>query len=50
VFYNFVRVRKTLRMSPVMAAGVADRLWSMDDIVALIDRREDMRTGRLLVG
>lgn len=50
VFYNFVRMHKTLRMTPAMAAGVSDRLWSMDDIVALIDRREDMRTGRLLVG
>lgn len=36
-FYNFCRVHKTLRMSPAMAAGIADRLWSMDDIVAKID-------------
>jgi IS1 family transposase len=37
VFYNFVRQHKTLRMSPAMAAGAADRLWSVEDIVALID-------------
>jgi len=36
-FYNFVRVHKTLRMSPAMAAGITDRLWSMEDIVAKID-------------
>src|SRR5665213_35908 len=50
LWYNFVRMHKTLRMSPAMAAGVTDRLWSMDDIVALIDRREDIRTGRAMVG
>src|SRR5882762_8155847 len=37
VFYNFVRIHKTLRMTPAMAAEISDRLWSMDDIVALID-------------
>ena len=39
VFYNFVRIHKTLRMTPAMVAGVADRLWPMEDIVALIDAR-----------
>jgi hypothetical protein len=40
VFYNFVRQHKTLRMSPALAAGISDRLWSMDDIVALIHAAE----------
>jgi hypothetical protein len=37
VFHNFVRVHKTLRVTPAMAAGVTDRLWEWADIVALID-------------
>lgn len=37
VWYNFIRVHKTLRMSPAMAAGVADKLWSMADLVAMMD-------------
>lgn len=39
-FYNFVRIHKTLRMTPAMAAGIAHRLWSMEDIVALVDAAE----------
>ena len=27
--YNLVRVHKTLRVTPAMAAGVTDRLWSL---------------------
>ena len=39
VFYNFVKTHSAHRLSPAMAAGVADRLWSMEDIAALIDTR-----------
>jgi IS1 family transposase len=39
VYYNFARIHKSLRVSPAMAAGISDRLWSMEDIVALIDAR-----------
>jgi IS1 family transposase len=37
--YNFCRIHKTLRISPAMAANVSDRLWSIEDIVNLIDAR-----------
>jgi hypothetical protein len=39
-FYNFVRIHKTLRVSPAMAAGLTTRLWDMKDIVALIEKAE----------
>jgi hypothetical protein len=32
--YNFIKIHRTLRMSPAMAAGVTDRLWSVEDLVA----------------
>jgi len=33
--YNFARIHKTLRVAPPMAAGVSDRVWSIEDIVSL---------------
>lgn len=39
-YYNFVKVHKTLRMSPAMAAGVTDRLWEMADLVAIVEAAE----------
>jgi len=35
MYYNFVRIHQTLRVTPAMAAGVSDRLWEVSDIVAL---------------
>lgn len=43
VFYNFVRIHTTLKMTPAMKAGVSDRLWSMEDIVGLVDDQEVRR-------
>src|SRR5229473_1821448 len=31
--YNLVRLHKTLRVTPAMAAGVVDRLWSIEELV-----------------
>jgi IS1 family transposase len=41
LWYNFVRIHKTLRTSPAMAAGIESRLWSMEDVVALIDEHAE---------
>jgi len=40
MYYNFVRIHKTLRMSPAMAAGVTDSLWEIADIAKLVEDAE----------
>jgi len=35
--YNFCRIHQTLEVTPAMEAGVAEKLWSVDDIVDLVD-------------
>jgi len=32
-----------------MAAGIETRLWSMEDVVKLIESREDLQSGALMV-
>ena len=44
VWYNFVRIHKTLRVTPAMAAGITDQLWSMEDVVTLIDEAAERAT------
>jgi IS1 family transposase len=38
--YNYVRIHTTLRTSPAMAAGVSKTLWSMDDVVKVVEEWE----------
>jgi IS1 family transposase len=47
MFYNFCRIHKTLKVAPAMAAGVTDKLWNMEDIVALIDARDERKVRRI---
>ena len=35
--YNFCRIHKSLRYTPAMEARVSDKVWSIADIVALLD-------------
>ncbi len=44
--YNFIKIHRTLRVSPAMAAGVSDRLWSVEDLVALWEAYEQRRAER----
>ncbi len=41
VYYNFVRIHKTLKVSPAMAAGLTDKLWGWEDVIALIDAKQE---------
>jgi hypothetical protein len=40
VHYNFARIHGTLRKTPAMAAGLSDHVWSIEEIVRLLDRSE----------
>jgi IS1 family transposase len=36
--YNFCRVHQTLRVTPAMAAGIADHVWEIDELIALMPK------------
>jgi IS1 family transposase len=36
-FYNWTRIHSTLRVTPAMAAGLTDHVWSVEEIVGLMD-------------
>lgn len=35
--YNFARIHQTLRVTPAMEAGISDHVWSIEEIVGLLD-------------
>ncbi len=37
MYYNFVRIHKTLRVSPAMAAGITKKLWAVEDLARLLE-------------
>jgi len=48
-WYNFVKMHRTFKVRPALAAGVTDRLWSIDDLLALIgewDGKRRQKPGR----
>jgi IS1 family transposase len=38
--YNFCRVHQTLRVTPAMEAGITDHVWSLEEMVSLLNQRE----------
>ena len=39
--YNFVKIHKAIKTTPAMEAGVTSYLWSMEDIVMMMDTMEE---------
>jgi hypothetical protein len=37
LYYNFVRIHQTLKMSPAMATGISKWLWEMKDVVEMLE-------------
>ena len=37
MYYNFARIHQTLRVTPAMQAGVTDHVWTLDEIVNLLN-------------
>ena len=40
LYYNFVRMHHTIKMSPAMRAGITKRLWEMKDVVNMLEAWE----------
>jgi hypothetical protein len=34
--YNFCRIHQSLRVTPAMEAGIADHVWTLDEVIALL--------------
>jgi hypothetical protein len=45
--YNFIRVHQTIKTTPAVKAGIADKVWTMVDFVQLLEREENLLGGRL---
>jgi hypothetical protein len=42
--YNFVRIHQSLRVTPAIAAGVTQKLWSLTDMAQVIEDWEVARS------
>lgn len=39
MYYNFVRIHKTLRVTPAMEAGLTDHVWTFEEILAILETK-----------
>jgi len=45
MYYNFVRVLQTLRVTPAMEAGLSDHVWDIEELVALLPEPKPAKRG-----
>jgi hypothetical protein len=38
MYYNFCRIQQTLRVTPAMESSVSDHVWSLEELVAMMDQ------------
>jgi hypothetical protein len=37
MYYNFCRIHKSLRVTPAMETGITDHVWSLEEIINLLN-------------
>lgn len=45
MYYNFARIHKSLRVTPAMEAGIADHVWTLEEMVALVPKEAAKKRG-----
>ena len=45
MYYNFGRIHQSLRVTPAMEAGIADHVWTLEEIAALVPAPEAKARG-----
>jgi len=40
--YNFCRVHQTLRVTPAIEAGITDHIWTIEEIISLLDAEQSL--------
>jgi hypothetical protein len=45
MFYNFCRAHQTLRVTPAMEAGLADHVWTVEELVSLLPESQVKKRG-----
>ena len=44
MYYNFCRIHQTLRVTPAMEAGVTEHVWTVEEIVGLLENQQQKET------